>query len=89
MNNGGAAVKQAKISEEMITAIRMETFTEVKEGVTDYPVLDFDSRRLELLHAGVQETLKHSEVKPAGGAAYKAVKRTMDIVISLVSISWF
>ena len=58
MNNGGAAVKQAKISEEMITAIRMETFTEVKEGVTDYPVLDFDSRRLELLHAGVQETLK-------------------------------
>lgn len=86
MNNGGAAVKQAKISEEMITAIRMETFTEVKEGVTDYPILDFDSRRLELLQAGVQETLKHSEVKPAGGAAYKAVKRTMDIVISLVGI---
>lgn len=86
MNNGGAAVKQAEVSDEMITTIRMETFTEVKEGVTEYPVLNFDSKMLELLHTGVQETLKHSNIKPSGGTVYKTTKRIIDIVVSFIGI---
>ena len=46
-----------------------------KVGVTEYPILDFDDRSLELLYEGVSETLKYSKVKPAGGKTYETADR--------------
>jgi lipopolysaccharide/colanic/teichoic acid biosynthesis glycosyltransferase len=80
---GGVAEKEAKISEEMLTSLTLESLEKDKEGVTEYPVLNFDQRALNLLCTGVKETLKYSKVKPAGGMAYKAVKHFLDIVLSL------
>lgn len=53
-----------------------------KAGVTAYPILEFDERALRLLHTGVQETLRHTEVEPRGGVFYEAGKRLFDIVAS-------
>lgn len=83
MKAGGVAEKEAKISEEMLTSLTLESLEKDKEGVTEYPVLNFDQRALNLLCTGVKETLKYSKIKPAGGMAYKAVKRFLDIVLSL------
>lgn len=58
-----------------------------KLGVTDYPILEFDERALNLLHEGVAETLKYSQVEPAGGKAYEFVKRTFDIVASACALT--
>ena len=33
------------------------------EGITDYPIIDFDEKDLKLLSEGVEETLKHSKIK--------------------------
>ncbi len=60
--------------------------TESKEGVKQYPILDFDETKLTKLSTGVKETLKHSKVNPAGGKIYEAVKRTFDIVASVIAI---
>lgn len=54
----------------------------VKSGVTDYPILEFDRQALALLHEGVENTLKHSRIKPAGGKVYAFVKRAFDIIAS-------
>ncbi|MDE5619637.1 MAG: sugar transferase [Ruminococcus sp.] len=56
------------------------------EGITDYPIIDFDKKDLELLSQGVKETLKHSDVKPAGKMVYKILKRAFDIVASSAAI---
>lgn len=56
------------------------------EGITDYPIIDFDEKDLELLSEGVEETLKHSKIKPAGKTAYKILKRTFDIVASSAAL---
>lgn len=58
-----------------------------KCGVTDYPILEFDERALRLLHEGVTETLKHSQVKPAGGKLYEFSKRLFDIVASACALT--
>ena len=58
-----------------------------KKGVTDYPILEFDERALNLLHEGVRETLKHSTVKPAGGKVYEFSKRAFDIVASALALT--
>ncbi len=57
-----------------------------KAGVTEYPILEFDDRALRLLYKGVEETLKYSKVKPAGGKAYEFTKRLFDIVASLCAL---
>lgn len=83
------AVKPARnveITEDQLTEITLEKLKENKEGVTEYPVLDFDKRALRLLSEGVKETLKYSDVKPAGGNAYKFLKRTIDIFLSFIGI---
>lgn len=57
-----------------------------KEGVTDYPILEFDERALNLLYEGVSETLKHSKTKPAGGKFYEFTKRLFDVVASAFAL---
>ncbi len=86
MNAGGVAEKKAEISEEMLTTITLETLEKNKDGVTEYPVLDFDERALNLLCTGVKETLKHSKVNPAGGSTYKFAKRMIDVVLSFCGL---
>ncbi len=58
-----------------------------KIGVTDYPILEFDERALNLLYEGVSETLKYSQVKPAGGKFYEFSKRAFDIVASACALT--
>ncbi|MBQ8296610.1 MAG: sugar transferase [Ruminococcus sp.] len=70
------------MTEEMVTEVTLKSLKENKEGVTSYPILEFDERALNLLCTGVRETLKHSKIKPAGGKIYKALKRTFDVVLS-------
>ncbi len=56
-------------------------------GVTDYPVINFDEQALADLTVKVQESLKGSKIKPGGGAFYRFVKRTVDIVASALLIT--
>lgn len=55
-------------------------------GETDYPILEFDKRSLDLLSEGVRETLKCSDVKVNGGLMYDFFKRLIDIVASFCGI---
>lgn len=80
-------VKYREVSEDMLTEITLKTMEENKDGVTEYPVLDFDDRALGLLSTGVKETLKYTKTKPAGGMGYKIIKRSLDIVISFLAIA--
>lgn len=86
MGASGTAVKYSNVSEEQLTEITLESLKENQEGVTEYPVLDFDERALRLLSTGVRETLKHTKVKPAGKMFYRFVKRVFDIVASLIAL---
>lgn len=74
------------MTEEMVTESTLNAMKEDKEGVTDYPILEFDNRALGLLYTGVSETLKHSKVKPAGGKGYEIFKRLFDIVASSLAL---
>ena len=74
------------LSEDDITDVTLQQMKENKEGVTSYPILDFDARAMGLLTTGVQETLKSSQVKPAGGLGYRFVKRAFDIVVSALAL---
>lgn len=80
------AKNDIEISEEQFTEITLKSLEENKEGITEYPILNFDKRALRLLSAGVEETLKQSNIKPAGGVFYKFTKRTFDIVFSFICI---
>jgi lipopolysaccharide/colanic/teichoic acid biosynthesis glycosyltransferase len=86
MPNGNAAVMKENMTEEMVTEVTLKSLKENKEGVTEYPILEFDRRALNLLCTGVSETLKSSKVVPAGGKVYKALKRAMDIVASGIGL---
>ena len=74
--------QKATLSEEDITEVTLQQMKDNKEGVTSYPILDFDERAMGLLCAGVEETLRASKVKPAGGAFYQFCKRAFDIFAS-------
>lgn len=82
MSDNGAALKSKNMTEEMVTEVTLNSLKENKEGVTAYPILEFDQRALGLLCTGVSETLKYTKVKPAGGPVYKFLKRATDIVVS-------
>ncbi|MGN0622275.1 MAG: sugar transferase [Porcipelethomonas sp.] len=73
------------VTEEMITEVTLDSLKK-NEGVTEYPILEFDERALGLLCQGVNETLKHSRVEPAGGMAYRFFKRLIDIAVSFVGL---
>lgn len=81
-----AVINKKNMTEEMVTEVTLDAMKKNKDGITEYPVLDFDERALGLLCTGVRETLKYSKVKPAGGVFYKAVKRAVDIVCSALGL---
>lgn len=74
-------------TEEMVTRITLDSMKNNNEGVTEYPILNFDQRALNLLCQGIRETLKYSKLKPAGSKAYKILKRTLDIVLSTTALA--
>lgn len=78
--------KKANLTEEQVTEITLSSLKENPEGVTEYPILEFDDRALRLLSSGVAETLRYSEVKPRGGLGYRFVKRLFDIVVSALGL---
>ena len=77
---------KANLTEEQVTEITLSSLKENPEGVTEYPILEFDDRALRLLSSGVAETLRYSEVKPRGGLGYRFVKRLFDIVVSALGL---
>lgn len=77
---------KANLTEEQVTEITLSSLKENLEGVTEYPILEFDDRALRLLSSGVAETLRYSEVKPRGGLGYRFVKRLFDIVVSSLGL---
>ena len=74
-------------TEEMVTRITIDSMKNNNEGVTEYPILNFDQRALNLLCQGIRETLKYSKLKPAGSKAYKIMKRTLDIILSTTALA--
>ena len=84
-NNTGEPYVSA--TEEMVTRITLDSMKNNNEGVTEYPILNFDERALNLLCQGISETLKHSNLKPAGGKAYKILKRCFDIILSGIALA--
>ncbi len=74
------------LTEEMVTESTLESLRNNKEGVTEYPILEFDENALNLLCTGVRETLKSSKIIPNGGKIYKFFKRAMDILISSLAL---
>lgn len=74
-------------TEEMVTRITLDSMKNNNEGVTEYPILDFDQRALKLLCEGIRETLKYSKLKPAGSKTYKILKRTFDIILSTAALA--
>ncbi len=49
--------------------------------------LIFDKRALNLLHEGVSNTLRYTQVKPVGGKVYRFFKRTFDVVASACALT--
>ncbi len=77
---------QANLTEEKVTELTLDALKENPEGVTEYPVLEFDQRALGLLSSGVKETLRYSEIRPRGGVGYRIAKRAFDIVVSALAL---
>lgn len=78
--------KGNEINEDQFTEITLKSLKENKEGITEYPILNFDKRALGLLSLGIKETLKQSDISPAGSAFYRFVKRTFDIICSFIAL---
>lgn len=76
-------LKMYTITEDEVTEATLKSLESDKNGVIDYPILEFDERALNLLCTGIHETLKCSNVNPVGGYIYKAVKRVTDFLVSL------
>lgn len=78
-------IKPNTLTEEQVTQETLKTLEasenkNIKQvGVTEYPILDFDIRSLNLLYTGVRETLKHTKVKVNGGKLYEFLKRAFDL----------
>lgn len=81
-----SSLKMHTITEDEVTEVTLKSLESDKNGVIDYPILEFDERALNLLCTGVQETLKFSDVTPVGGYIYKAVKRVTDFCVSLIAL---
>ncbi len=71
-------------TEEQVTAYTLSSLKKNPDVVTEYPILEFDARALDLLSSGVAETLRYSKVKPAGRLGYRFFKRTFDITASFL-----
>lgn len=79
-------LKMYTITEDEVTEATLKSLESDKNGVIDYPILEFDERALNLLCTGIHETLKCSNVNPVGGYIYKAVKRVTDFLVSLIAL---
>lgn len=66
------------------TAKKVFESKKVKSGIKEYPILKFTEKDLRKLRRCVSETLKHSDVIPAGGAVYEMSKRAFDIIVASV-----
>lgn len=77
---------KGSLTEEQVTELTLTSMKNNPEGVTKYPILEFDQRALDLLSSGVAETLRYSKTKPAGGLFYRAVKRAFDIFASALAL---
>ena len=79
--------KKILLSEEEVMQVMLKELENTpSQGVTDYPILEFDENALELLTTGVQETLQYSKVEISGGKVYETVKRMTDILISFLAL---
>ncbi len=76
-----------KLTEEKVTELTLSSLKKNPEGVTKYPILEFDQRALSLLSVGVAETLRYSKIKPNGGRAYRVTKRAVDIFVSALALT--
>ncbi len=85
-NAGNETVNDSKFAEVIQESCKINRENSKNEGVTDYPKLNFSERDLELLSMGVKETLKHSNVKPAGTLTYRILKRAFDIAVSSAAL---
>ena len=56
-------LKVYTITEDEVTEVTLKSLESDKNGVIDYPILEFDERALNLLCTGVHETLKCSNVR--------------------------
>lgn len=74
------------LTEDDVTEVALQSLKEPKEGVTEYPILEFDDNALRLLSTGVHETLQYSEITPAGGKVYLLLKRLFDIFVSALAL---
>ncbi|MDE6658205.1 MAG: sugar transferase, partial [Oscillospiraceae bacterium] len=74
------------LTEDDVTKVTLESFKNQQEGVTEYPILEFDNNALDLLALGVHETLQYSNIKPAGGKLYLFFKRLFDILVSAIAL---
>ena len=59
--------KQPNLTEELVTEYTLHSMKKNPEGVTSYPILEFDQRALDLLSEGVSETLRSSKTIPNDG----------------------
>ena len=78
--------KQPNLTEELVTEYTLHSMKKNPEGVTSYPILEFDQRALDLLSEGVSETLRSSKTIPNGGLGYRLIKRTLDILLSAAAL---
>lgn len=74
------------LTEDDVTEELLKKLEEESQGVTEYPILEFDDHALELLFTGVQETLQYSDVEISGGKGYEVLKRGFDIVVSALAL---
>lgn len=76
-----------KLTEEKVTELTLSSLEKNPEGITEYPILEFDQRALSLLSVGVAETLRYSKIKPNGGMVYRIAKRAVDIFVSALALT--
>ncbi len=67
------------------TAMKALESKKIKDGIKEYPILNFTEEDLKKLRMCVTETLKYSDVVPAGGKVYKISKRVFDIMVASVA----
>lgn len=70
-----------------VTESNLKQWETESAGITDYPILDFNEESLERLRMGIEATLQHSELVPAGGPVYRFCKRAFDIVASALGLA--
>ena len=74
------------LTEDDVTEVMLKELETESQGVTDYPILEFDEHALNLLSTGVHETLQYSKIKISGGKVYEGIKRAFDVIVSTLAL---